>query len=858
MIKSSKKIFSIILTLVLVTSVLSPNALAANILDTQDCFVDNKTESASTDKDTKQDTTSTKSTLTINTGSDYTHLTFYSSAAFTLTKGSTLVFDGSLQYLLGDASSSDWQDWTGSGVESSIDAALSGDKYYVHLRGINNTYVKSTELETGIRSTTGPDIYCEGNIETLLDYNTVKNGDHPTMAEEAFKYLFGNFNTLISPPALPATNLTKNCYMSMFRKCTKLASLPDLPATTVTYGCYRGMFAQCKAITSVPIFKATNTDISCYAEMFRGCEGIPSVDKNCLPATTLHDSCYYGMFAECYNLTNTPDLPATTLADSCYIVMFSSCYKLQKAPVLPATVVPEKAYRSMFYYCQSLTKPPEIDATTITGDEACYEMFSACYSLLYPPQFNITSITGNKVFYRAFRDCRALSIYTEKVDGDPEYTTPWKIAVAGGEQWNYDMFVGCKASVNLQADVTYYVLSILKEIRATAVGFDGDYDGAEHSGVVTVTKPTENYTIKYATSEEGEYKDSNYSYVKVGTYTVYYIVYSEGYNDLKGSFTINIKPLEIVATAIGVDTDYNGENHNGVVTVTKPTEDIYLVEYSLDNENFRVDNYIYSNPGEYTVYYRVTAPNYSEFKSSFTINIRKINMDVTANGYEGVVDGKPHSGEVIVNSPKSGVKIMYSLDKDEYSSDKPEFTNAGENEVFFIVTAPFYNDYEGSFTVILTGKNVVDSVPIYIMYNKNSGEHLFTSSLGEYNKLEKVGWKKENVAFYAYKVPVVDGAPIYRVYNPNAKGGDHHYTKSLGEANKLVKNLGWKWDNGGRPVFYAKGDVTVYKLYNKCNGRHHYTRKQGEYNKLSKAGWVAEGIAWYATIEGDSAEPLDE
>ena len=134
---------------------------------------------------------------------------------------------------------------------------------------------------------------------------------------------------------------------------------------------------------------------------------------------------------------------------------------------------------------------------------------------------------------------------------------------------------------------------------------------------------------------------------------------------------------------------------------------------------------------------------------------------------------------------------------------------------------------------------------IYILYNKTSGEHLLTSSFNEYNKLGKIGWVKEGVAFENFTSHVDDSTPIYRVYNPKHPGGDHHYTKSLGEVKKLIK-AGWRWDNKEKPVFYAKGSVNVYRLYNRKNGRHHYTKKKGEYDKLGKNGWVKEGVGWQA------------
>ena len=130
---------------------------------------------------------------------------------------------------------------------------------------------------------------------------------------------------------------------------------------------------------------------------------------------------------------------------------------------------------------------------------------------------------------------------------------------------------------------------------------------------------------------------------------------------------------------------------------------------------------------------------------------------------------------------------------------------------------------------------------IYRLYNKHTGEHLFTSKKSEYDKLEKKGWTKEGETFNGCNDK--DAKGVYRVYNPNAKGGDHHYTKSYSEAEKLV-GKGWKWDNNGGPLFYAAGDKKVYRLYNKVDGRHHYTPKVKEKEKLVGLGWVDEGVAW--------------
>ena len=136
---------------------------------------------------------------------------------------------------------------------------------------------------------------------------------------------------------------------------------------------------------------------------------------------------------------------------------------------------------------------------------------------------------------------------------------------------------------------------------------------------------------------------------------------------------------------------------------------------------------------------------------------------------------------------------------------------------------------------------------IYRVYNFNTGEHLFTSSRAEYDKLVyQHNWYPEGATCIINFDDENKEKPVYRIYNPNAKGGDHHYTTSKQEAEKCVKK-GWKWDNKGKPIFYSGGEKSLYRLYNKNDGRHHYTPNTGEKNKLEKLGWKSEGKAWNAS-----------
>ena len=121
----------------------------------------------------------------------------------------------------------------------------------------------------------------------------------------------------------------------------------------------------------------TNRDTSVYLESaftycFRSCSGLTDASNLVLPATTLANSCYYGMFNGCTSLTTAPELPATTLADYCYYAMFENCSGLLIATSkLPATTLAGYCYTNMFRNCTNLTIAPELPATTLVNH--CYD-----------------------------------------------------------------------------------------------------------------------------------------------------------------------------------------------------------------------------------------------------------------------------------------------------------------------------------------------------------------------------------------------------------------------------------------------------------------------------------------------------
>ena len=170
------------------------------------------------------------------------------------------------------------------------------------------------------------------------------------------------------------------------------------------------------------------------------------------------------------------------------------------------------------------------------------------------------------------------------------------------------------------------------------------------------------------------------------------------------------------------------------------------------------------------------------------------------------------------------------------------------------------NDQIGTATVIINGKGNFMGIKVarfqigehqvmYRVYNPNSGEHFYTASTVERDHLIEVGWKNENIGWYA---PEKSDAPVFRLYNPNA--GEHHFTMSAVERDALVKE-GWNDEGIGWYSDEAQ-TVKVLRQYNPnaYANNHNYTTSQYEFDHNISLGWQDEGIAWYAAAEGGADE----
>ena len=220
-------------------------------------------------------------------------------------------------------------------------------------------------------------------------------------------YVYGNIMSLIhSTDFENEKTLTESyTFFQLFMNNSNIKNMNLLlPATTLTDFCYSGMFCGCTKLTSAPELPATSLTKYCYYMMFQSCKFTKAPE---LPARSLAESCYRQMFYSCINLEEIPALPARSLAELCYFNMFNGCKGLTTAPELPDARLAESCYNCMFEGCINLTRAPELKATTLA--ESCYgSMFSGCTSLTIAPELPVTTLAESCYSYM-FSGCTSLT-----------------------------------------------------------------------------------------------------------------------------------------------------------------------------------------------------------------------------------------------------------------------------------------------------------------------------------------------------------------------------------------------------------------------------------------------------------------
>ena len=151
--------------------------------------------------------------------------------------------------------------------------------------------------------------------------------------------------------------------------------------------------------------------------------------------------------------------------------------------------------------------------------------------------------------------------------------------------------------------------------------------------------------------------------------------------------------------------------------------------------------------------------------------------------------------------------------------------------------------------VALPQAALAEAKPVWRLYNRYNGDHMWTLDKAEYDSLVKAGWTGEGGV---WQVPDEKEALeslqhgfVFRLYNPWS--GEHLFTMDGVEYDRLGK-AGWRKEGKAFKSAYAGAGAPVWRLYNRwlTAGTHLYPTDKAEYNRLVRLGWVGEGVRFCA------------
>ena len=112
----------------------------------------------------------------------------------------------------------------------------------------------------------------------------------------------------------------------------------------------------------------------------------------------------------------------------------------------------------------------------------------------------------------------------------------------------------------------------------------------------------------------------------------------------------------------------------------------------------------------------------------------------------------------------------------EVTLEAPEKAGQSEANATQAPKEPLMDDSMGR-----SARAAVKTIPMYRLFNPNSGEHFYTRDTGERDHLRKIGWNYEGIGWQA----PTSGDPVYRLYN--RYNGEHFYTLNAKERDSITK-----------------------------------------------------------------------
>lgn len=236
------------------------------------------------------------------------------------------------------------------------------------------------------------------------------------------------------------------------------------------------------------------------------------------------------------------------------------------------------------------------------------------------------------------------------------------------------------------------------------------------------------------------------------------------------------------------------------------------------------------NNSAYTTTFNEFRQKYEQLLADYTGNMNKICQRYSGKNFSDCYtvtngSGRLNLGDHYMEMSDDYSRLIGSINSSEFAVVRDDLADPAEK---------------------LTNFQPVEGA-MYRLYNKYTGEHLYTKNKNEIVTLVNAyRWTLEGIGWYAPS----SGTPVYRLYNPGT--GEHFYTMDAHEKSTLISQ--YHWNDEGLCWYSApsSGGVAVYRQFNSKGSPvscHNYTKDQNEIRVLTGSyGWRDEGVAWYGTV----------
>ncbi|MGM0237700.1 hypothetical protein [Enterococcus sp. AZ103] len=384
------------------------------------------------------------------------------------------------------------------------------------------------------------------------------------------------------------------------------------------------------------------------------------------------------------------------------------------------------------------------------------------------------------------------------------------------------------------------------------------YTGTGLKAVITAKNPTviTDFSVRYIKDDDPSNKELT-EMTEAGTYSIRIKINTDTNSNYNTPAAFTLSDAKVIvkesekkqpeATMYGatIPTSYVYDGKAPEIAISSKGEDLGTISPIFKQNDVEVKS---SNVGTYQVYARNTGSDKynaaDTMLGEFTITAKPLTISVE----DVEVQKNDLLPEIIINytdfaEGEDENTIFSELPTGEYVGDSSKVGKSAIkiNKGTKKAAADNYELTYQSGTLTVLENPEEDRVPLYRVYNKNNGEHLYTSSQSEAQGLVNKGWQDEGIGWYGAKT---SNKPVYRLYNKNS--GEHFYTLDKAEYNS-VANAGWEKEDIS---FYAAEDteIPIYRVFNpnsKDAGSHLYTLSTDENTWLIQEGWKSEGVGFY-------------